>query len=70
MTGDFSSLACHGIWDFPDVTSFPKIREDMNMQLSYRQGSYPFLNKKFKDFSKTHFPVFKDSIQCKKGPLV
>ena len=30
------------------------------------QGSYPFLNKKFKDFSRTHFPFFKDSIQCKK----
>ena len=29
-------------------------------------GLYPFLNKKFKYFSKTHFPFFKDSIQCKK----
>ena len=33
-------------------------------------GSYPFLNKKFKDFSRTHFSFFKDSIQCKKEPGV
>ena len=24
------------------------------------QGSYPFLDKKFKVFSRTHFPFFKD----------
>ena len=38
------------------------------------QGSYPFLNKKFKDFSRTFkdtFPIFfKVSIQCKKEPWV
>ena len=34
--------------------------------LKNNQGSYTFLNKKFKDFSRTHFPFFKDSIQCKK----
>ena len=39
------------------------------------QGSYPFLNKNFKDFSRTFkdtFPInfFKDSIQCKKEPWV
>ena len=38
------------------------------------QGSYPFLNKKFKDFSRTFkdtFPIFfKASIQCKKEPWV
>ena len=33
------------------------------------QGSYPFLNKKFKDFSRTHFAFFKDSNQCKKRAL-
>ena len=38
--------------------------------LGLKQGSYPFLNKNFKDFSRmfkdTHFLFFKDSIQCKK----
>ena len=34
----------------------------------YKQGSYPFVNKKFKDFLRTHFLFFKDSIQCKKEP--
>ena len=33
-----------------------------------QHGSYSFLNKKFKDFSRTHFLFFKDSIQCKKEP--
>jgi len=33
-----------------------------------KQGSYPFSNNKFKDFSRTHFPFFKDSIQCRKEP--
>ena len=37
--------------------------------LKNNQGSYTFLNKKFKDFSRTHFPLFKDSIQCKKRTL-
>ena len=30
-------------------------------------GFVPVLNKKFKDFSRTHFPYFKDSIQFKKS---
>ena len=34
------------------------------------RGSYPFLNKKFKDFSRTFKDTFpKDSRQCKKEPM-
>ena len=34
------------------------------------QGSYRFLNKKIQGLSRAHFPLFKDSIQCKKQPWV
>ena len=44
-----------------------EVKIHQNLQL---QGSYPFLNKKVKDFWRTHFPFFKDSIQCKKEPRV
>ena len=37
---------------------------------SITQCSYPLFNKQFKDCSRTHFPFFKDSIQCKKEPWV
>ena len=33
-----------------------------------KQGSYPFSNKKLKDFQ-APFPTFKESIQCKKESL-
>ena len=36
--------------------------------LTSAQGSYPFFNKKFKDFQGHIFLFFKDFIQCKKGP--
>ena len=29
--------------------------------MTWLQGLYPVLNKKFKDFRRTHFPFFKDS---------
>ena len=43
--------------------------------LTIYQGSYPFLNETFKDFSRTFKAIFpihsiQDSIQCKKGPWV
>ena len=41
--------------------------------MSKNSGIIPFLNQKFKDFqrfSRTHFPFFKDSTQCKKEPWV
>ena len=37
---------------------------------SITQCLYPLLNKQLKDCSRTHFPFFKDSIQCKKEPRV
>ena len=59
--------------------SHTRLRDDWELvnenkkAATHRQGSYPSLNKKFKDFSRTFmatFPInfFKVSIQCKKEP--
>ena len=45
-----------------DMGIFPLVNSQRSEELD--PGFVPFLNKKFKDFSRT----FKDSIQCKKEP--
>ena len=48
----------------------PPQQQLLPTQVMYKNQGYKYtvLSKKFKDFSRTHFPFFKDFIQCKKEP--
>ena len=46
-------------------------KEEFDTDCSYGQGSYPFLNKKFQDFSRTFkdtFPIFQGLYSIQKEP--
>ena len=50
----------------------PPQQQLLPTQVMYKNQGYKYtvLSKKFKDFSRTHFPFFKDFVQCKKEPWV